>query len=235
VLHTFPSTGGGSFAGLIEASNGDLYGATLFGGIHSSGSVYRMTLSGQFTTLYSFCRQAGCPDGTYPYGLAQGSDGNIYGVTAHGGLNNNSQCSMGCGTIFSLSPAGKLTNLYNFCSLANCADGFTPAEPMTQGIDGKFYGTTASVEGTIFSFDVGLSTFVTFVHRAGRVGQTGGILGQGLTGTTNVSINGTLAVFTVVSDSYIRATVPVGATTGYVTVTTPSGTLTSNVPFQVIQ
>jgi hypothetical protein len=38
----------------------------------------------------------------------------------------------------------------------------------------------------------------------------------------------------VISDTYIKATVPPGATTGYVTVTTPSGTLTSNVPFHVI-
>jgi hypothetical protein len=41
--------------------------------------------------------------------------------------------------------------------------------------------------------------------------------------------------FTVVSDTFIKATVPPGATTGYVTVTTPSGTLTSNKPFIVIQ
>jgi hypothetical protein len=52
--------------------------------------------------------------------------------------------------------------------------------------------------------------------------------------TTSVSFNGTPATFTVESDTYLTATVPVGATTGSVTVTTPSGTLTSNVPFHVI-
>ncbi len=48
-------------------------------------------------------------------------------------------------------------------------------------------------------------------------------------------LNGAPASFTVVSDTYIKATVPPGATTGYVTVTTPTGMLTSNVPLRVIQ
>ena len=75
---------------------------------------------------------------------------------------------------------------------------------------------------------------MSFILQAGKVGQTGGILGQGFTGTTSVSLNGIPANFTVVSDTFIKATVPPGATTGFVTVITPSGTLTSNVPFHVI-
>ena len=82
--------------------------------------------------------------------------------------------------------------------------------------------------------DTGLGPFVAFVRGGGKVGQAPGILGQGFTGTSNVSFIGISTNFTVVSDTFITATVPAGATTGYVTVTTPSGTLTSNVPFQVI-
>ncbi len=234
VLHTFRFPGGASLGGIVQASSGYLYGAQNYGGFNFAGSIYRVTPSGQFAIIYRFCQETGCPDGSNPYGMVPGNDGNIYGVTRAGGLNNDAECSMGCGTIFSLSPAGSFTNLYNFCSLANCADGFGPAEPMTQGTNGKFYGTTTSSEGTIFSFDVGLPPFVTFVRGAGRIGQAGGILGQGFTGTTSVSFNGIQAAFAVVSDTYIRATVPVGATTGYVTVTRPSGTLNSNVPFRVI-
>jgi uncharacterized protein (TIGR03437 family) len=65
------------------------------------------------------------------------------------------------------------------------------------------------------------------------VGKVIEILGQGLTGTTSVTFNGTAAAFTVVSKTEVTATVPTGATIGRVKVVTPSGTLSSNVPFLV--
>lgn len=80
---------------------------------------------------------------------------------------------------------------------------------------------------------VGLGPLVTFVRGTADVGKTVEILGQGFVGSTGVSFNGTAATFKVKSDTYIAAIVPVGATTGPVTVATPSGTLTSNVPFRV--
>lgn len=86
----------------------------------------------------------------------------------------------------------------------------------------------------LYSFDIRVGPFVRPVPSSGRVGQTGGILGQGFTGTTSVSLNGTPASFTVESNTYIRATVPTGATSGYVTVVTPGGKLISDKPFQVL-
>jgi hypothetical protein len=65
-----------------------------------------------------------------------------------------------------------------------------------------------------------------------KVGKAVGILGGGLTGTSNVSFNGTSATFTVVSDTCPTATVPSGATTGVVSLTTPGGALTSNQNFR---
>ena len=59
------------------------------------------------------------------------------------------------------------------------------------------------------------------------------ILGDNLTGTTKVSFNGISAAFTVDSDTEITATVPAGAATGMIEVTTPSGTLYSNAAFVV--
>jgi uncharacterized protein (TIGR03437 family) len=59
------------------------------------------------------------------------------------------------------------------------------------------------------------------------------ILGNGLTGSTSVTFNGVEAEFTVESDTYIKATVPAGATTGVVSVVTPTGTLKSNPQFVV--
>lgn len=89
--------------------------------------------------------------------------------------------------------------------------------------------------GVFYSLDMGLGPFVSFVGplSSGKVGKTIQLLGQGFTGTTSVSFNGTAANFTVESDTFLEATVPPGAITGYVTVTTPSGTLTSNKQFIV--
>jgi uncharacterized protein (TIGR03437 family) len=66
---------------------------------------------------------------------------------------------------------------------------------------------------------------------AGKVGKRVLILGNGLTGTTSVTFNGVAGEFTVESDTFIRATVPSEATTGPVSVVTPSGTLNSNPQF----
>ncbi len=60
------------------------------------------------------------------------------------------------------------------------------------------------------------------------------ILGTNLTGTTGVKFNGTAVGFTVASSTEIKTTVPVGATTGKVTVITPKGTLKSNIVFRVL-
>jgi hypothetical protein len=84
-----------------------------------------------------------------------------------------------------------------------------------------------------FSFDVGLKPFVSFLPAAGKVGKIIGVLGQGFTGTTGVSFNGTPATFTVKSNTYLTAVVPNGATTGFVTVVTPLRGLKSNKKFRV--
>jgi uncharacterized repeat protein (TIGR03803 family) len=244
-IHDFHGTDGYGPQGtaLIQATDGNFYGTTPQGGRKfgdvSPGTLFRMTPGGGLTTLYDFCSQPNCADGDWPYGaLAQGSDGNLYGTTS------DAQGGYGAGTVFKITPSGPLTTLYHFCSQPNCADGANPDGGLVQATDGEFYGTTYQSGnlacgngygcGTVFSLDVGLGPFVAFVRPYGKVGQTGGILGQGFTGTTSVMLNGTPANFTVVSDTYLTATVPPGATTGYVTVTTPTGVLTSNVPFRVI-
>jgi large repetitive protein len=80
---------------------------------------------------------------------------------------------------------------------------------------------------------VGLGPFVETLPTSGKVGSTVEILGEDLTGTTSVTFNGVAATFTVESNTAIKTTVPSGATTGLVTLTTLSGTLKSNVRFQV--
>ena len=123
----------------VLASDGNLYGTTT-GIDYGYGTVYKMTLSGELTTLYTFCSLAQCADGSFPNGLIQASDGNFYGTTFEGGNSN-------AGTIFKITPAGQFTSLYSFCSLANCADGFSPVSPLIEGNDGSLYGATEQNHG----------------------------------------------------------------------------------------
>jgi hypothetical protein len=135
-----------------------------------------------------------------------------------------------------MTTAGKLTILYNFCSVTGCVDGIYPKTPLVQHTNGRFYGSTSgnSLGGSVFySLDMSLKPFAGLVNWSGKVTDTVEILGQGLTGTTGVSFNGTAANFKVVSDTYLTATVPSGATIGFVTVATPGGKLKSNRKFIV--
>jgi uncharacterized repeat protein (TIGR03803 family) len=117
-------------------------------------------------------------------------------------------------------------------------DGENSGAGLVQATNGNFYGTTedggVNGDGTVFSLSVGLGPFVEAQPTSGKVGAAIKILGTKLTGATSVSFNGTAATFIVVSSSEIATTVPVGATTGKVQVTTPGGTLTSNVSFRVL-
>ena len=139
----FPQTG------LVQASNGNLYGTTILGGAYGSGTIFELTLSGALTTLYSACSQTGCPDGNYLYaGLIQARDGNLYGIMQVGGAHNS-------GTIYRITLSGTLTTLYSFCSQPACADGQYPAAGLVQATNGNLYGTTADGgvhgDGTVFS------------------------------------------------------------------------------------
>src|ERR1700680_840814 len=218
---------------LVQGYDGNFYGTTYYGGTSARcgggcGTVFKITPAGVETVLYSF---TGDPDGAYPdTGLTLGTDGNFYGTTSVGGKNNY-------GAIFQITPAGKLTILYNFCSATGCVDGIYPKTPIVQHTNGRFYGSTSgnSLGGSVFySLDMGLKPFARLVNWSGAVGATAEILGQGFTGTTKVSFNEkNTTAFTVASDTYLTVPVPAGATTGFVTVTTPGGSLKSNRKFLV--
>lgn len=223
------------YGGLAQAVDTNLYGTTTLGGTGSCtsgcGTVFQITPRGTLATLYDFCSQSEC--GQHPFaGRVEATDGNLYGAAGYGG-------TLDLGTLFEITPGGAATTLYSFCSEPRCADGYYPLAPLLQATDGNLYGTTYEGDaprswGTVFRLDVGLGPFVSFVRGAGRIGQSFAILGQGLIGSASVSLNGTPAPFIVVSDTSIKVTIPADATTGYATVTTPTGVLTSNVPFQII-
>lgn len=171
--------------------------------------------------------RTGCPDGSFPYaGLIRGSDGMFYGTS----LNMDTPESYA--TIFRITPTGTLTTLYSFRGL----DGNHPYAGLIQSTDGVFYGTTyyggADSVGTVYALGNGLRPFIEPQPTSGKIGSKVTLLGTDLTGTTAVSFDGTAASF-VVSDSAIETTVPAGATSGTITVTKPSGILSSNVVFRV--
>jgi uncharacterized repeat protein (TIGR03803 family) len=216
-------------APLVQAADGNFYGTSNGGGSFHQGTVFRITPGGHLTTLYSFCAQINCPDGTQVYGgLIQATDGNFYGMAGYGGM-------FGHGTVFKLTPGGMLTTLHDF----DGADGSVLlGSALVQHTNGTLYGVTYSGgsnnDGTVFSLDVGLGPFIKTVPTSGQFGQSVTILGTNLTGATSVRFNHKEASFTIVSASEIDTTVPNGASTGFVTVTTPSGIPTSNVLFQVL-
>jgi uncharacterized repeat protein (TIGR03803 family) len=286
-IHTFCSQtncvdGSGGSAPPIQGRDGNFYGVTGGGGTEGGGVFYELTAAGSYQVLHNFCSPSSqCAEGSLPNQIVQDAKGNFFGTTIGGaavfeitstgeykvldnpvlpgnpgelqpltlasdgnlyatsGGGNPLDGGDGLGTIFEISPAGKFTPLYLFCGCGNPASGYNPEGQLFQGTDGNFYGTTIfggkSIEkfGTVFKLSKGLSPFVKTVPVAAKVGKQIIILGNNLSGTTGVMFNGVQANFTVESDSYIKATVPAGATTGTVSVVTPSGMLNSNPQFVV--
>jgi uncharacterized repeat protein (TIGR03803 family) len=218
--------GGDPLGGLYQAANGTFYGTTYDSGTYTLGAVFSITAQGKLTTLHTFNGTDGAePDA----GVIQATDGNFYGTTSHGGANQ-------WGTAFKITPSGSFTLLHSF----DQTDGYYPTTPLVQATNGRLYGTTPQDylngsygPGTVYALNLGFRPFVETQTASGKVGTSVVILGTNLTGASKVTFNGTSATFTVVSSSEITATVPTGATTGSVVVTTPSGTLTSNKKFRI--
>jgi uncharacterized repeat protein (TIGR03803 family) len=157
---------------LVQGSDGNFYGTTFGGGTNNNGTVFRISPSGTYTSLYSF---VGFPkDGSGPSGgLVQGSDGNFYATTIFGGTNFY-------GTVFRISPSGGYTNLYTFYFIADTDAG------LVQGSDGNFYGATntggTNGLGTVFRFSIPLNSPPYPINEI-----------------TGVQLSGTNVVFNVVS------------------------------------
>ncbi len=160
---------------IMQASDGNFYGTTTYGGLNATtvdsnhdvgyGTIFKITTNGALTTLYSFgtiLNSNGTPlDGAFPSGpLAEGPDGNFYGVTTYGGATNT-------GTIFAITPAGILTTLHSFAQTnpayigqpiyPSHLGGSYPRGGVIVGTDANLYGTTsvggplAESDGSFFS------------------------------------------------------------------------------------
>jgi len=123
----------------IQASDGNLYGTTVHGGLYGLGTIYRVTLDGRLTTLVSFSGTNGA--GSIA-ALTEARDGYLYGTTAAGG-------SHGVGTIFRMGTNAEFLTLLNF----NGTNGAGPEASVIQAGDGNFYGVTeggTNSDGTLF-------------------------------------------------------------------------------------
>jgi len=128
---------------VVRGPDGNFYGMTSQGG-QLEGTVFTITPEGVRTTMYQFCAQTGCSDGSTPRGaLTLGRDGNLYGTTYFGGTWNR-------GTVFKVTPFGVMTTLHSF----HGQDGMYPIGGVTQTKNGALYGTTtaggAGGAGTVY-------------------------------------------------------------------------------------
>jgi|HubBroStandDraft_1064217.scaffolds.fasta_scaffold60211_1 uncharacterized repeat protein (TIGR03803 family) len=236
-------SGSDPMAGLVQATNGSLYGTTVGAGVNGGGSVFKITPSGTLTTIYSFCPSSDGCDGTPNSrangyspgaGLIQATNGDLYGTTTEGGTTEGT--SGNYGTVFKITPSGALTTLYSFCSKsnaqANCLDGYDPLGTLVEATNGDIYGTTQSGGancppygcGTIFKITPGgtLTTLYSFCSQSGCAdGKEGYDTGPALIQAT---------------DGNLYGTTPSGGAGGYGTVfqLTPSGDLTTIYSFCIV-
>jgi uncharacterized repeat protein (TIGR03803 family) len=221
---------------IIQGNDGNFYGITS-GDAFSSGTVFKLTPTGTLTTLLI----SGETQGVTFAGLGQASDGNLYG-TASATVEDPYHY---LDSLFQVTPAGNGSSVYDFnCNgfVGVCYRAQHPSSPPVQGTNGLLYGSTSGGGtgtgchggcGVFYSWDNNLPPFVTTVESMGPVGSSVEVLGQGFNSSTTVAFNGTPAVVHVQSATSLSTKVPAGATTGFLTVITSTGTLTSNKKFIV--
>ena len=156
ILHNFCSQtncadGSSPTRALIQGADGNFYGMTQGGGVVNPlcapfcGTIFKITPTGVFTHLHSFCSQPNCADGEGIGALIQATDGNFYGTSGGG--------ASGYGMVFKLTPEGVFTTLHSF----DFTDGSGPSF-LIQATDGNFYGTTETGGASANCFKVNCGT-----------------------------------------------------------------------------
>jgi uncharacterized repeat protein (TIGR03803 family) len=166
-LHDFagyPTEGDTPLGGLVQGKDGDFYGTTLSGGSSGAcgsfgcGTVFKISSQPRYTltTLHNFDGT----DGEEPQeGLVLANDGNFYGTTLTGGINNG-----GAGTLFRMTPGGILTTLHSFNCPICIPDGGNPGAGLVQATSGSLYGTTVNGAGYGVVFTSTLGGILTLPH-----------------------------------------------------------------------
>jgi uncharacterized repeat protein (TIGR03803 family) len=258
VIHNFPvgSTADGSdpIAGLLFASDGLFYGSTYTGGSNKCGTLFEIDATGNhYTFLNQFDQLTGCnPESS----MVQHTNGSIYGLAGGGSLHDGVFFSLDVNlgtkvkTVLSSGTVGSLVEILG--------SGFTGATLVTfNGVgvvphvnsdtyliarvpDGASTGpvTVQTPGGTITSMTnfLVIPRISSFSPTSGPAGTSVIITGTGFTGTTKVTFGGVSATtFSVFRGDQVTATVPNGAQTGKIQITTLGGTATSSGVFTVTQ
>jgi hypothetical protein len=223
-LLTFPAFSGNGQLPLVAASDGNLYGSFSAGGTNNTGEIYQATLSGQLQFVANFPAK-GMSD---PWTLMQAADGNLYGTTNYNQIFRYDITTHELTMVYQLDPGG---------AQGKCAC------ILIEGMDGILYGLAPyggpyPGYGNVFSLNIGLpkpKPAVSGLYPAsGPVGQLVALWGNYLLGATSVTFNGAPAAsVTVTSIQSVMATVPPGATSGPVTITTANGSFTTTSDFTV--
>ena len=257
VLHSLQSNEGTNpYAGLVQGSDKYLYGVAARGGAKGLGTLFKVSTTGKnFANLHDF----DTPSGDTPFATPMlHTNGIIYGLTQHGGTPNTAY-----GVIYSfdagLKPFASLVVLSSgkvgdsvgilgqgFSSATGVQFGSGPgtftvvsdtymvASPATGATTGQV--TVLEPSGNLVTpqtYNV-IPAILSFSPPSGSVGTQVQIKGTSFTQASAVTFGGgAKAAFTVNSDTQITATVPTGAKTGKISVTTKGGKATSKTKFTV--
>lgn len=203
---------------MIQGADGNLYGGATSGRI-----LFKISLQGAYQKIYDFAGPSNLPFDS----LLQASDGNLWGV-----FGNSPSVS-----IFAITTSGSLVQNINML-----VQGVVPFAQLMQGSDGKLYGGGNDLNNgsktVIYAIDAGLPppvpSIAGFRPVSGLVGSEVVVSGGNYVGATGVTLNGVSASFVVNASGVISATVPSGANSGPIQVTTPGGTVTSQTDFTVL-
>lgn len=258
VLYNFDATGATPdgvrpYAGLVQASDGNFYSVASAGGTNAAGTLYKITSAGVYTTLYNFASATG----SLPFAtLRQHTNGKLYGeATAGGAAGHGALFSFDVGLVpfISLQPRSGIVGqsvailgqglsqpnfvLFTPNALANAstfADTYMTTIVPTDATTGVVKVLLNSGHLTSNQKFLVTPVVLSFSPASGPVGATVVITGNSLTGATKVTFGGVKAlIFSVDSYTQITATVPTGAKTGKIQVTTLGGTASSPATFTV--
>ncbi len=246
------SDGSQPYAGLVQASNGEFFGVTTYGGENGDGTLFGGSSSGGFVALYSFVQAT---TGDIPEApLFQSTNGLLYGDTFRGGSNGEGtffSANLGLHPFVSLSPtSGKVGSVIGIFG-----QGFTGATMVSFAGTSAVYtivsntyiaayvpGGAETGSVTVITPTVTLTSnkkfrvtpqITSFAPPSGPVGTPVTITGNSLTQATKVTFGGVAATFTVNSNTQVTATVPTSAITGKIGIATPGGSAASATNFTV--